>query len=138
VLLFATSSSWAAADIKELTKDNLNDQSFDFKFETADYWFLTVFKVTVRPKREQLSAICDRIGGRFDRCQETANQFGLQMGTGFTGIQKNGSLIYTFRAPRGTHKCFYFWWNCGESMPCMDIWWVSPDSPLWRGNETPK
>jgi hypothetical protein len=135
-LLSVVAPSWAASDIRELTADNVESQSFEFKFKRADYWFLSVVKVTVRPRNEDLSGIRDRVGGRLYRCQDTANQFGLQM-DGASATEKDGSLVYTFRIPSGTHKCFYFWQRCSD-MPCQDIWWVSLDSPLARGEETPK
>jgi hypothetical protein len=136
-LLSVAAPSWASSDIRELTKDNVESQSFEFKFKRADYWFFSVVKVTVRPRNRDLEKIRDRVGGRLYRCQETANQFGLQM-DGSSATETDGSLVYTFRIPRGTHKCFYFWHGCSDVMPCLDIWWVSLDSPLVRGEETPK
>ena len=135
VLLLAVGPSWAASNILELTKNNVESQSFEFKFTRSDHWLYSVITVTVRPRNEALSNI-RRVGGRLYRCPEgLPNHFELQE-TGAGAKEKDGSLIYTFHVLKGTHKCFYFW--RGYDMPSEDVWWVSLDSPLVRGEETPK
>jgi hypothetical protein len=134
--LLGASPSWAASVIKELTRDNVESQSFEFKFRRADYWFGSMIKVTVRSKKEDLSKICEQVGARLYRCQESPDQFGLQMDTA-SAKETDGSLVYTFRVPKDTHKCFYFW-RGGYELPGYDIWWVSLDSPLVRREGTPK
>jgi hypothetical protein len=135
-LLVTAGASWSFSPMWELTPDNIDAQSFEFKFERSDNWFQTVVKVTVRPRQEDLSKIRDRVGGRLYRCQQSTTNTELQM-TAARAEEKDGSLVYTFRVLKGTHKCFYFWQRCSD-MPCVDTWWVSLDSPLVRGEETPK
>lgn len=136
ILLLTASPSWAATLITELTRDNLASQSFDFTFERSDRWFYVTVKITVRPRNEELSKVRDRVGGRLYRCQEGPKHFELQA-TPVSATEKDGSLVYTFRVRKGTHKCFYFWRD-DDRFPSADIWWVSLDSPLLRGDETPK
>jgi hypothetical protein len=42
VLLLSTGVSQAGSDIREHTTDNVESQSFEFKFKRTDYWFCTV------------------------------------------------------------------------------------------------
>ena len=152
VLVLAASRCWSSSSITELTSDNIKSQSFEFTFERTENWFYAVVKVTVRPKHDELSGLRDRLGGCMDRCQEPATDgFRTNEGVkfGITRVfhidekampakEKNGSLVYTLRVPKWARKrCFYFWRSC-DDMPCQDIWSVSLDSPLVRGEETPK
>jgi hypothetical protein len=138
LLLLIAGPAWAASDIRELTRDNVHSQSFEFKFERTDYWFCAVVKVTVRPRNEDLYQILDRLGGCLGRCQESANSFSVEE-TAMHAKKENGTLVYVLRVPKWSPKrCFYFWWLPGGNMPAQDIWWVSIDSPLARGEAAPK
>jgi len=112
----------------DLTKDNVDSQSFEFTFDYSENWFYAVVKVTVRPRNEQLSAIRDRVGGCMDQCQEALPSFHIRQ-TAMRAAEEKGALVYRLRVPRWANKrCFFFW--ISYERPGQDIWMIRVDSPL--------